>query len=75
MEHGQISYGYEMSATPMHTLMFLNSIANDGIRPGFGRICSENTAKQVKKSLEAVVDRGSACTFGSSDGNILREGA
>lgn len=72
---GQISYGYEMRATPMHTLLFMNSIANDGIRPGFGRICSENTVKQVKKSLEGVVERGTACTIWSSEGMLLREGA
>lgn len=72
---GQISYGYEMGATPMHTLMFFNSIANNGIRPGVGRICSEETAKQVKMALEHVVERGTACTMWASDGTILREGA
>lgn len=54
---GQISYGYEMRATPMHTLMFFNSIANNGVRPGYGRICSENTANHVKNALVGVADR------------------
>lgn len=72
---GQISYGYEMRATPMHTLMFFNSIANNGIRPGVGRICSENTADMVKNALEGVVDHGTACTHWSENGDILREGA
>ena len=72
---GQISYGYEMRTTPMHTLMFFNSIANNGIRPGVGRICSENTADMVKNALEGVVDHGTACTHWSENGDILREGA
>lgn len=72
---GQISYGYEMAATPMHLLMFFNSIANDGVRPGVGRICSEETAKQVKMALENVVERGTACSMWAGDGTILREGA
>lgn len=72
---GLISYGYEMRATPMHTLMFINSIANDGIRPGVGRICSENTAEMVKTALESVVDHGTACTRWSENGDIMCEGA
>lgn len=72
---GQISYGYEMQTTPMHLLMFVNSIANNGVRPGVGRICSENTADMVKSALEGVVDRGTACTHWSSNGDIIREGA
>lgn len=72
---GQISYGYEMVATPMHTLMFFNSIANNGIRPGVGRICSENTADMVRTALEGVVDHGTASTQWSENGDILREGA
>ena len=71
----QISYGYEMRSTPLHTLMFFNSIANDGVRPGIGRICSENTAKHIKHALEAVVDHGTAQTIWAEDGRLVREGA
>lgn len=72
---GQISYGYEMRTTPMHSLLFFNSIANDGVRPGFGRVCSEQTAKMVRSALEGVVDHGTACTKWSDSGDIIREGA
>lgn len=71
----QISYGYEMRSTPMHTLMFFNSIANDGIRPGLGRICSKKSVNQLKHALEAVVDHGTAHTIWTEDGRLVREGA
>lgn len=72
---GQLAYGYEQRATPMHMLFFVNSIANNGVRPGVGRICSEKTAKQLKSSLEGVVERGTACTRWFENGSVMREGA
>lgn len=72
---GQISYGYEMRATPMHTLLFFNSIANDGVRPGSGRICSKNTAKHIKHVLETIVDRGTGSTLWANAETIIKEGA
>lgn len=71
----QISYGYELLCTPMHTLMFYNSVANNGVRPGVGRICSESTAKQIQKVLEDVVEIGTACTIWADDGTIIQDGA
>ena len=71
----QMSYGYEMRSTPMHTLLFFNSIANGGVRPNVGRICSEETTQLIQRCLEEVVDRGTAKTIVSDEGNILREGA
>lgn len=71
----QISYGYEMRSTPMHTLLFFNSIANDGVRPGVGRICSKNTVEHIIHALDGVVEYGTAATQWFIDGSILREGA
>ncbi len=71
----QISYGYEMRSTPLHTLLFFNSIANDGVRPGAGRICSKFTVELIKHSLEGVVDHGTGSTLWAKDGSIIKEGA
>lgn len=71
----QISYGYEMQATPLHTLLFFNSIANDGVRPGAGRVCSKSTVELIKHSLEGVVDHGTGSTLWAKDGSIIKEGA
>lgn len=70
-----VSYGYETRCTPLHTLLFFNSIANDGVRPGAGRICSKSTVELIKHSLEGVVEHGTAATQWSTDGRILRQGA
>lgn len=71
----QISYGYEMRSTPMHTLLFFNSIANDGVRPGAGRICSKSTVELIKHSLEEVVEHGTGRTLWANDETIIKNGA
>lgn len=71
----QISYGYEMRSTPLHTLLFFNSLANDGVRPGVGRICSKSTVELVKHTLEEVVDHGTGRTLWASDESIIKNGA
>lgn len=71
----QISYGYEMHATPLHTLLFFNSIANDGVRPGAGCVCSKSTVELIKHTLEGVVDHGTGSTLWANAETIIKNGA
>ena len=50
------AYGYEAGCSPMNFLVFYNAIANNGLRPDYGRICSEETALQVQRTLEKAVE-------------------
>lgn len=63
----QMAYGYESRCSPMNLLVFYNAIANGGIRPDRGHICSEETAKQVQHALVMAVEKGVATSGVQSD--------